>query len=198
MTKFLYEIQNEWRDSLNISPGSNEWIVIGTLIDHIENQGKQLRGLNKAIAKKNETITGLSSTIASLSTDKINLLQKIDELNNGIRDSKDLSWKEKYDLAIKEKECAVNALKNKCHSLENQIAKKDIAIKCLERTRDCLKEKIDELNKAVEFYKERAEYTPRSLAEERYRKAEKDLEKEKQVNAALRGKLVSISELTKE
>lgn len=178
MTNFLYEMQDELFN-LNMILPVGEFSPIKKLMDHIENQGKQLRELNKAIAKKNETIAKCENEMNNQRMYVRNLVEKVRELNDGILDSEDLSWKQKYDLAIKEKECAVNALQNKCKFLENQIAKIEENFKKLERKRNEFITRVNELraeNKKLE--RTNAEYI--------------------RINAALRGKLVSIGGLTSE
>lgn len=147
MTNFLYGMQDELME-LNVSVSIQNWSTISKLINHVENQGKQLRDLNNRCKKLTDTILDKEKEIESYKNANKNLYQKVCELNDGIRSSEDLTWKQKYDLAVKEKECAVNALQNKCKFLENQMAKIEENFKKLERKRNELIDKNNKLERA--------------------------------------------------
>ena len=55
MSNFLYGMQDELME-LNISVSIHDWSIISKLINHVENQGKQLRDLNNRCKKLTDTI----------------------------------------------------------------------------------------------------------------------------------------------
>lgn len=107
MTNFIYNMQDELFN-LNMILPVGEFSPIKKLVDHIEAQGKQLRELNAAIAKRNKTIYKYECEKKDLQERNSYLYKKVVELNNGIRDSEDLTWKQKYE-----------ALRKKCQEYKN-------------------------------------------------------------------------------
>jgi chromosome segregation ATPase len=96
-----------------------EFSPIIKLVDHIEAQGKQLRELNAAITKKNATIEKYEHKNKDLRERNALLVKKVDELNEGIRNSEDLTWKQKYDALLQSSEQAIGALQKKCQEYKN-------------------------------------------------------------------------------
>lgn len=99
----LEELENEnkvlkarLKDAIGIDyTDSTDYIA--QLHKNVLNQRKELRNLNKALErerKRNKELEGLYSS-AQNSIAMLNM--KVMELNQGIRDSEDLRWKEKYD-----------------------------------------------------------------------------------------------------
>lgn len=118
MTNFIYNMQDELFD-LNMILPVGEFSPIKKLVDHIEAQGKQLRELNKDIAKKNATIEKYEREKKDLQERNSYLYKKVVELNNGIRNSEDLTWKQKYEALLHSSEQAIGALQKKCQEYKN-------------------------------------------------------------------------------
>ena len=118
MTNFIYNMQDELFD-LNMILPVGKFSPIKKLVDHIEAQGKQLRELNAAITKRNATIEKYEYKNKDLRERNALLLKKVDELNEGIRDSEDLTWKQKYDALLQSSEQAIGALQKKCQEYKN-------------------------------------------------------------------------------
>lgn len=118
MTNFIYNMQDELFD-LNMILPVGKFSPIKKLVDHIEAQGKQLRELDAAITKKNATIEKYERAKKELRERNDLLLKKVDELNEGIRDSEDLTWKQKYEALLQSSEQAIGALQKKCQEYKN-------------------------------------------------------------------------------
>lgn len=114
MTNFIYNMQDE----LFHLP-LEDFSLIKKLVDHIEAQGKQLRELNMTIEKKNKTIEKYEREKKELQKNNSYLIKKVDELNEGIRNSKDLTWKQKYDALLHSSKQAIGALQKKCQEYKN-------------------------------------------------------------------------------
>lgn len=223
MTNFIYNMQDELFH-LNMILPVGEFSPIVKLVDHIEAQGKQLRELNAAITKRNATIEKYEREKKKLQKHNALLLEKVDELNEGIRDSEDLTWKQKYDALLQSSEQAISALQKKCQEYKNAdtIADSVKAVRCpwgsnaeiisdktarikeleeknkkLERRRNELITRANELsaeNKRLEAEKK--------IADDRWWESEKELTKEKLANKKLKrdndilqGKVNEISDL---
>ena len=145
MTNFIYNMQDELFH-LNMILPVGEFSPIMKLVDHIEAQGKQLRELNAAITKKNVTIEKCGREKESLQKSNSNLIKKVDELNNGIRDPEDLSWKQKYDALLHGSEQAIAALQKKCQ--EYKHSEDDATISAIETLSETNK-KLEESNKRL-------------------------------------------------
>ena len=118
MTNFIYNMQDELFH-LNMILPVGEFSPIKKLVDHIEAQGKQLRELDAAITKKNATIDKYERAKKELQNSNNYLVKKVDELNQGIRNSEDLTWKQKYDALLQSSEQAIGALQKKCQEYKN-------------------------------------------------------------------------------
>lgn len=118
MTKFIYNMQDELFD-LNMILPVGKFSPVKKLVDHIEAQGKQLRELNMTIEKKNKTIENYESEKKDLQERNSCLYKKVVELNNGIRNSEDLTWKQKYEALLHSSEQAIGALQKKCQKYKN-------------------------------------------------------------------------------
>lgn len=118
MTNFIYNMQDELFH-LNMILPVGEFSPIKKLVDHIEAQGKQLRELNAAITKRNKTIEKYEHEKKDLQERNSCLYKKVVELNNGIRNSEDLTWKQKYDALLHSSEQAIGALQKKCQEYKN-------------------------------------------------------------------------------
>lgn len=70
---------------------------IACLHNNVLNQRKELRNLNKALERERKRNGELEELYSSAQKDVCMLNLKVMELNQGIRDSTDLTWKEKYD-----------------------------------------------------------------------------------------------------
>ena len=114
MTNFIYNMQDE----LFHLP-LEDFSTIKKLVDHIEAQGKQLRELNAAITKRNSTIEKYEREKKELQNSNNYLGKKVNELNEGIRNSEDLTWKQKYDALLYSSEQAIEALQKKCQEYKN-------------------------------------------------------------------------------
>ena len=115
----------------------------------IANQSKEITRLLKNQEKLKAEIANDDKTISSLQANNAMLLKKIDELYEGIRNSADLTWKEKYDDLKKKTNDAINALREKCVNAQYgaDIWKKDYIISYLEKRIKNLEEENEELNK---------------------------------------------------
>ena len=71
--------------------------AIKQLEAHNENQRKELANLNKVLEKEHKRNKELEELYSGAQKDASMLNLKVMELNQGIRDSADLTWKEKYD-----------------------------------------------------------------------------------------------------
>ena len=118
MTNFIYNMQDELFH-LNMILPVGEFAPIKKLVDHIEAQGKQLRELNAAITKRDATIEKHEREKESLRKANNHLFKKVGELNQGIRNSEDLTWKQKYDALLQSSEQAIGALQKKCQEYKN-------------------------------------------------------------------------------
>lgn len=143
MTNFIYNMQDELFH-LNMILPVGEFSPIKKLVDHIEAQGKQLRELNAAIAKRNATIEKYEREKKELQERNTYLIKKVQELNEGIRDSEDLTWKQKYDALLQSSEQAIGALQKKCQEYKNADT-----IDALVKENNELKEKNEKLKKNV-------------------------------------------------
>lgn len=118
MTNFIYDMQDELFH-LNMVLPVGDFSTIKKLVDHIEAQGKQLRELNAAITKSNKTIKKYEREKKDLQERNALLVKKVDELNEGIHNSEDLTWKQKYDALLQSSEQAIGALQKKCQEYKN-------------------------------------------------------------------------------
>lgn len=174
MTNFIYNMQDELFD-LNMILPVGKFSPIKKLVDHIEAQGKQLRELNAAITKRNKTIEKYEREKKDLQERNSCLYKKVVELNNGIRNSEDLTWKQKYEALLHGSEQAIAALQKKCQEYKNDavpsVAK---AVHCpwgdIMVEKNSIIKELEEEKKAIE---------------KRCREAEKALEDEKQVSKDL-------------
>ena len=71
--------------------------VIDQLTEKVLNQRKELARLNKVLEKERKRNKELEELYSHAQGDVSMLNMKVMELNQGIRDSTDLTWKEKYD-----------------------------------------------------------------------------------------------------
>lgn len=192
MTNFIYNMQDELFH-LNMILPVGEFSPIKKLVDHIEAQGKQLRELNNTIAKKNETIEKCEREKESLRNANNCLFKKVSELKEGIRDSEDLTWKQKYDALLQSSEQAIGSLQKKCQEYKNTdiintlakavrypwgdnaeiISAKTARIKGLEEKNKKLERANLDLGDTIGLYIEE------------FKKLKADLEKEKQVSKDL-------------
>lgn len=143
MTNFIYNMQDELFH-LNMILPVGEFSPIKKLVDHIEAQGKQLRELNTAITKRNATIAKYEREKEELQKRNNYLGKKVNELNEGIRDSEDLTWKQKYDALLHGSEQAIAALQKKCQEYKNGDE--------LLAERDTLRNENNELKEEVNLY----------------------------------------------
>lgn len=118
MTNFIYNMQDELFN-LNMILPVGEFSPIKKLVDHIEAQGKQLRELNMTIENKNKTIENYEREKESWRRANSTLFKKVQELEEGIRDSEDLTWKQKYEALLHSSEQAIGALQKKCQEYKN-------------------------------------------------------------------------------
>lgn len=146
MTNFIYNIQDELFHINMILP-VGDFSTIKKLVDHIEAQGKQLRELNAAITKRNATIEKYEREKKELQTRIFLLGKKVNELNQGIRDSEDLTWKHKYDVLLQSSEQAIGALQKKCQEYKN--SESDAITSTIETLIKTNKE-LEEKNKKLE------------------------------------------------
>ena len=146
MTNFIYNIQDELFN-LNMILPAGEFSTIKKLVDHIEAQGKQLRELNAAITKRNKTIEKYECEKKDLQERNSCLYKKVVELNNGIHNSEDLTWKQKYEALLHSSEQAIGALQKKCQEYKN--AETDATAKTIETLVKENKE-LEEKNKKIE------------------------------------------------
>ena len=207
MTNFIYNMQDELFH-LNMILPVGEFSPIKKLVDHIEAQGKQLRELNAAITKKNATIEKYEREKKELQTNNSYLIKKVNELNEGIRDSEDLTWKQKYDAFLQSSEQAIGALQKKCQEYKN--SESDAITSTIETLAKTNKE-LEEKNKKIEhdynelvkqrntlyYENKKLERTNLDLGDtiglyvEEFKKLKEDLEKEKQVSKDLNEKLLA-------
>ena len=145
MTNFIYNMQDELFD-LNMILPVGKFSPIKKLVDHIEAQGKQLRELDAAITKKNATIKKYEREKKELQNSNNYLVKKVNELNEGIRDSEDLTWKQKYDALLQSSEQAIGALQKKCQEYKN--SESDAITSTIETLTKTNKE-LEEENKAL-------------------------------------------------
>ena len=138
MTNFIYNMQDELFD-LNMILPVGKFSPIKKLVDHIEAQGKQLRELNAAIGKYEREKKELQNSNSYL-------VKKVDELNEGIRNSEDLTWKQKYDALLQSSEQAIGALQKKCQEYKN--SESDAITSTIETLTKTNKE-LEEENKAL-------------------------------------------------
>lgn len=201
MTNFIYNMQDELFHLNKILP-VGEFSPIMKLVDHIEAQGKQLKELNAAITKKNATIEKYEYENKNLRESKALLLKKVDELNEGIRDSEDLTWKQKYDALLQSSEQAIGALQKQSQEYKN--SESDATTSTIEILTKTNKE-FEEKNKKIEhdynelvkqrntlyYENKKLERTNLDLGDtiglyvEEFKKLKEDLEKEKQVSKDL-------------
>ena len=146
MTNFIYNMQDELFN-LNMILPVGEFSPIKKLVDHIEAQGKQLRELNAAITKRNATIGKYEREKKKLQNSNSYLGKKVNELNQGIRDSEDLTWKQKYDALLRSSEQAIGALQKKCQEYKN--SESDVITSTIETLTKTNKE-LEEKNKKLE------------------------------------------------
>ena len=194
MTNFIYNMQDELFH-LNMILPVGEFSPIKKLVDHIEAQGKQLRELNNTIAKKNETIEKCEREKESLRNANNCLFKKVSELKEGIRDSEDLTWKQKYDALLQSSEQAIGALQKKCQEYKNaELEKENKAIKEVRcpwgdnaeiiSAKTARIKELEEKNKKLERANLDMGDTIGWYVEE-FKKLKEDLEKEKQVSKGL-------------
>ena len=146
MTNFIYNMQDELFH-LNMILPVGEFSPIVKLVDHIEAQGKQLRELNAAITKKNATIEKYEREKKELQNSNNYLGKKVNELNQGIRNSEDLTWKQKYDALLQSSEQAIGALQKKCQEYKN--SESDATANTIETFTKTNKE-LEKKNKSLE------------------------------------------------
>lgn len=97
--------------------------TIKQLEAHNENQRKELCNLNKALERERKRNKELEELYSNAQRDVSMLNLKVMELNQGIRDSVDLTWKEKYDKLAKECEMYRRiALRNKKENHDKDVA----------------------------------------------------------------------------
>lgn len=177
MTNFIYNMQDELFD-LNMILPVGKFSPIKKLVDHIEAQGKQLRELNAAITKKNKTIEKYECEKKDLQERNSCLYKKVVELNNGIRDSEDLTWKQKYEALLHSSEQAIGALQKKCQEYKND------AVPSVAKAVHCPWGDNSEIISAKTARIKELEEEKKAI-EKRCREAEKALEDEKQVSKDL-------------
>ena len=149
MTNFIYNMQDELFD-LNMILPVGKCSLIKKLVDHIEAQGKQLRELNAAITKRNATIGKYEREKKELQNSNNYLGKKVNELNQGIRNPEDLTWKQKYDALLQSSEQAIGALQKKCQEYKNSESDAITStIETLTKTNKELEDYISELENEV-------------------------------------------------
>lgn len=191
MTNFIYNMQDELFH-LNMVLPVGDFSIIKKLVDHIEAQGKQLRELNKTIEKKNKTIEKYEREIESFRRANSNLFNKVCELNEGIRDSEDLTWKQKYEALLQSSEQAICALQKKCQEYKNSesdaitstidtLVKENNEFK--EKNKKLEKRRNELINQANELYDENKRLeAEKKIADDRWWEAEKELTSVKLAN----------------
>lgn len=147
MTNFIYNMQDE----LFHLP-LEDFSPIKKLVDHIEAQGKQLRELNAAITKRNKTIEKYESEKKDLQERNSCLYKKVVELNNGIRNSEDLTWKQKYEALMHSSEQAISALQKKCQEYKNSESEAEKALEDEKQVSKDLNVIINSKNKLLDEY----------------------------------------------
>lgn len=180
MTNFIYNMKGELSNIVENLSSTDSWIV-EKLVDHIEAQGKQLRELNAAITKKNATIAKYGREKEDLRQRNCLLVKKVDELNNGIHDADDLSWKQKYDALRHGSEQAIAALQKKCQ--EYKHSEDDATMSAIETLSEANKKLIECRDKRVSRFMERIDklvsqcdelYMKNEELKEKYRNLEKN------------------------
>lgn len=193
MTNFIYNMQDELFD-LNMVLPVGRFSVITKLVDHIEAQGKQLRELNAAIAKRNATIEKYEHEKESLRNASNCLFKKVQELNEGIRDSEDLTWKQKYDALVKKNKKFEERRDGLKKMYVDIMVEKNAIIKGLEEKSKKLEHDYNELVKqrnGLYYENKKLERSNLDLGDtiglyaEEFKKLKEDLEKEKQVSKDL-------------
>lgn len=149
---------------------------IAQLNKNVLNQRKELRNLNKTLERERKRNKELEELYSNAQRDVSMLNLKVMELNQGIRDSADLTWKEKYDAIETEYTEDTKALNGVIHTLRGRLKQKDDKIEALESgvkelsdANDALKKKIRTLEyNDIEYLKKRcskAEHTIEAIKE---------------------------------
>lgn len=130
----------EYTDSTN---------YIAQLHKNVLNQRKELRNLNKALERECKRTKELEELYSRAQGDVSMLNLKVMELNQGIRDSTDLTWKEKYDELKNKYISDSTSLNGVINELRNRLKVKDDKIDALESGIKELSEAGDDLKKAL-------------------------------------------------
>lgn len=142
---------------------------ISMLESHNINQQKELANLNKALEKERKRNKELEELYSRAQRDVGMLNMKVMELNQGIRDSADLTWEEKYD-ELEEKYIAdstslngvINELRKRLKEKDDKIEALESGIKELSEANDELKEitrRLQKNNMHLEYCRAKAERT---------------------------------------
>lgn len=173
----------------------------------IDNQSKEITHLLKAQKKLKAEIIDKEQIISSLDANNSMLLKKVRELNEGIRNSEDLTWKQKYD-----------ALQKKCQEYKNSESDAtENTIAALVKENKELKEEVNLYIGVCNTKHEEVKALVKAVNIKRIEEKEKQISKDLNViinsknklldeymtkcdnlerkYAVLRGKLVSIGEL---
>jgi septal ring factor EnvC (AmiA/AmiB activator) len=122
---------------------------ISQLSKNVLNQRKELRNLNKALERERKRNKELEELYSGAQKDVSMLNLKVMELNQGIRNSTDLTWKEKYDELEAKYTADYTSLNGVINELRKRLKQKDDKIEALESGIKELSDANDDLKKKI-------------------------------------------------
>lgn len=135
--------------------------TIKQLETHNENQRKELTNLNKVLERERKRNKELEELYSSAQKDVSMLNLKVMELNQGIRDSADLTWKEKYDELNAKYTSDSTSLNGVINELRRRLNQRDYKIEVLETGIKELSEAKSDLDKKIRSLENDENYTTR-------------------------------------
>lgn len=135
--------------------------TIKQLEAHNENQRKELAKLNKALERERKRNKELDELYSNAQRDVSMLNLKVMELNQGIRDSDDLTWKEKYDELNAKYTSDSTSLNGVINELRRRLNQRDYKIEVLETGIKELSEAKSDLDKKIRSLENDENYTTR-------------------------------------
>lgn len=148
--------------------------IIKQLEAHNENQRKELASLNKVLECERKRNKELEELYSGAQKDVCMLNLKVMELNQGIRDSTDLTWKEKYDELSARYTSDSTSLNGVINELRKRLKQKDEKIEALESGIKELSDANDDLKKKIISLEDNEMYTLR--LKDRCGKAERTID----------------------
>lgn len=132
---------------------------IAQLHKNVLNQRKELRNLNKALERERKRNKELEELYSGSQSSVAMLNMKVMELNQGIRDSDYLTWKEKYDELNSKYTSDSTSLNGVINELRRRLNQRDYKIEVLETGIKELSEAKSDLDKKIISLKDNEMYT---------------------------------------